>query len=492
MSNSEPYCELKKFIFEAKDEERNPYRKEDGYISMMISIGLMSGTSMDGIDAALINTDGHTAIQSLAQASLSYDLPSKILFKSAEYALQQHTGNVTAAKRDYLQALKDYLQAELKLAASELAAQIDELSLYMQTRGLSLNFDAIVQHTTLLHQALIEQLIQESGYNRAEIKVIGYHGQTLFHRPAIGITIQAGDGQLLANLTDIPVVYDFRTNDVKAGGQGAPFAPLYHQALAVRDQLLPVAVINCGGIANITVITGPTPHDLLGFDTGPGNVLIDRLVRLQTKGREHMDQNGHYGQQGQVNESVLATLYQKSCTVQGRYTYFDKAPPKSLDSGDLQLIPELLQLRVADACRTLEAFTADTIVNSMQQLPLIPAQWILAGGGWHNPVMVSELELRAAKLPFAVQILKAQEIGWNNQALEAEIFAYLAVRSVKGLPISYPQTTGVPEPLCGGQLAEPSTSGQNQTCFHSLQANKVPSALPGEPGTGDKKGPQLT
>ena len=207
--------------------------------------------------------------------------------------------------------------------------------------------------------------------------MIGYHGQTLFHSPANKISLQIGSGSQLAELTGITVINDFRSNDIHHGGQGAPFAPLYHQALAVRDKKYPLVVVNCGGIANISEITGPDENSLFGFDTGPGNGLIDRYVKQQTQGKEHMDLNGQYGVEGVVDETLLNLLYEKSLTVRGE-NFFQMSPPKSLDIGDLTLIPEINLLSLQDACATLEAFTADTIARSTSyfQQPQ-PQHWIL-------------------------------------------------------------------------------------------------------------------
>jgi anhydro-N-acetylmuramic acid kinase len=239
---------------------------------------------------------------------------------------------------------------------------------------------------------------------------------------------------------------------VAAGGQGAPFAPLYHQALAVRDHKLPVAVVNCGGIANITIIQDADESGLLAFDTGPGNGLIDRLIRQRTQGREGMDRDGHYGLQGKVCEKTLAALFAKSLMQEGK-NYFELSPPKALDIGDMVLIPELETLSLEDACATLEVFTAESIVRSLKLVNIpIPQHWILAGGGWHNPVILRELKSR---LGSGIQVMTADEAGWNSQAMEAQIFAYLAVRSLEKKPLSLPGTTRVPAPMTGGELYLP-------------------------------------
>lgn len=426
----------------------------------MLSIGLMSGTSMDGIDAALLETDGsYKLINELGHYSFSYAPQFKMLLKATEYAVRQSGGDLNAAAAHYEQALRAYLKQELKLPESQLTSQIATLNAYLTGKkcdGKIPSLAAVVQHSTELHGLAVKELLKKTGYHGKEIAVIGYHGQTFFHQPAAKISIVLGNGQDLANALGIRVVNDFRRQDIEAGGQGAPFAPLYHQALAVRDQKTPVVVVNCGGIANITFIQNDRESDLLAFDTGPGNGLIDRLVKQRTHGKESMDENGHYGKRGQINEVVFRALHEKAILQNGQ-NYLLKQPPKALDSGDLQLIPELDQLSLEDACATLEAFTAETIVASFELIHTeLPSHWILAGGGWHNPVLRSELEKRIKqRAGNKTNVLLANEAGWNSQALEAQIFAYLAVRSLQNKTLSLPTTTGVPYPMTGGSTSIP-------------------------------------
>lgn len=448
----------------------------------MLSIGLMSGTSMDGIDAALLETDGSGVINELGHTSISYEPQFKILLKSAEYAVRKCTGDLNKARTYYSQAVKDYLKNELNMLEINISNKLTNLSSYLHgldQSAMPITLDEVIQHSTQLHGMAVKKLLQEKGLDAKQIDVVGYHGQTLFHRPSIGVTVQVGDGQYLAEQLGITVVNDFRSRDVASGGQGAPFAPLYHQALAIRDKKMPVAVVNCGGIANISLIRSADELDLIGFDTGPGNGLVDRLIRQRTNGEANMDTDGQYGKQGKVDKQIFASLYEKSILKDGK-NYFQTMPPKSLDYGDMDLIPALAShsLSLEDACRTLEAFTADTIVNSLELLKAeIPQHWILAGGGWKNPVIRYELEARLSqKLGASVHIQTADEAGWNSQALEAQIFAYLAIRSLKNQPISVPGTTRVPEPLSGGHAYLPST-GATETVKKLIQAN--PSVLNG-------------
>lgn len=425
----------------------------------MLSIGLMSGTSMDGVDAALIFTDGEQEVVELGNISIDYPDAAKILLKAAERAVKLSQGNLKLAEANYLEFLVSYLKENLGLEDDQIDSKISELSACL-TRPLSLNH--VIQLSTEFHAVAVKKLLEETGRSAKEIDLIGYHGQTVFHDPSHKITVQLGDGEKLAEMTGITVINDFRTRDVLSGGQGAPFAPIYHQALVARDHTkLPVVVLNCGGIANISVIADLNPENLIGFDTGPGNGLVDRWVKLKTRGELSMDVNGLLGQKGVVREDVLRALYEKSLIKNGQ-NYFDLVPPRSLDINDMEFIPELLVLSLEDGCATLEAFTAMTIIDSLKFLPAlgcteIPSVWVLAGGGWNNPVITRELRKRLAeRLGFDEFELKtAGEMGWNNKAMEAQIFAYLAVRSLENKPLSFPSTTRVPRALSGGHAYVP-------------------------------------
>lgn len=425
----------------------------------MLSVGLMSGTSMDGIDAALLETDGDATIRELGHAYFPYVPTFQILLKSAEFTIRKNKGNMLQAHAEYPEALHCYLLNELNIEKNNLNKQMAELEAYLSANAntMIITLDVVIRHLTQLHVIAVKKLLQSLDQDITQVDVIGYHGQTMFHQPAMKLSIVLGDGQYLADHLGVTVVNDFRSKDIAAGGEGAPFAPLYHHALALRDNILPAVVVNCGGIANITFIRSTNELDLLAFDTGPGNALIDRLIKQRTKGKEMMDTHGQYGLKGKVNEPILQTLYQKS--ILKNNNYFTAPPPKSLDVGDMELIAELNSLSLADACATLEAFTADTIVRSLDLISCdVPRYWILAGGGWKNPVIKQELEKRLrAKLGNAISLLMADEMGWNSQAMEAQIFAYYAVRSLQNKPLSFPGTTRVPMPLSGGCVFKPIT-----------------------------------
>ena len=421
----------------------------------MLSVGLMSGTSMDGIDAALLETNGARQVKSIDSVSMSYQIEFIILLKSAEYAIRKANGNLEHAKKNYQTFLTDYLLEELRIDKLDLSAKKISLANYLALKRAPKLID-IVNHSTELHITAVRKLLEKTSCTTNQIDLIGYHGQTLWHQPDLKLSISIGDAAYMANKLGIIVINNFRTADIEAGGQGAPFAPIYHQALAVRDNLVPLAVVNCGGISNITIINSKMDGDLIGFDTGPGNALIDSLIRQRTQGAENMDRDGVYGKQGVVNDDVLNALYKKS-TTKNTQNYFELKPPKSLDYNELRLIPELEKLNTKDACATLEAFTAKTIVDSVAALTIQPPKrWVLAGGGWHNPMIYSEFKDRLTQLLGShVEIFKADEVSWHDNALEAEIFAYLAVRSLLNKPLSFPGTTGVEAPVLGGQIHKP-------------------------------------
>ena len=429
---------------------------------IMYSIGLMSGTSMDGIDAALLKTDGTpNLIERHGYLSLPYEQIFKICLKATEFTIKTCNGDLAKATHNFQALLIRYFQENLGLQQYEMDAMFQTIHDYFKHACVkpfkeSLNLNHIIDHSTHLHILAVNALLHKANMSAKQINIIGYHGQAMFHQPRQKISIILGDGQALADAVTIPVINDFRRQDIQMGGQGAPFAPIYHQALAIRDHKIPLIVVNCGGIANVTLIPSSDPHTLTGFDTGPGNGLLDQFVRQRTQGRLSMDVDGAFGQQGKVVEIILEALY-SSAVMKEDVNYFSLRPPKSLDYGDLVLIPELANLSLEDGCRTLAAFTADSIVTSVMQLgTILPRHWILAGGGWHNPVIFEEIKQRVKnKIGQDVTVATADEAGWHGAALEAELFAYLAVRSMQQQPISYPNTTGVTQPLTGGTYYKP-------------------------------------
>jgi anhydro-N-acetylmuramic acid kinase len=362
------------------------------------AIGLMSGTSMDGVDVALIESDGET-VASFGPSSF----------------------------RPYADAERELLRRSL--------ADARTMADRSARPGALTEAERLV---TGAHAQAIEQFLNDKRIGRETIDVIGFHGQTVLHRPEQRLTVQIGDGASLARSANIPVVCDLRAADVAAGGQGAPLVPVYHRAL-VRSLDLegPVCVVNIGGVSNISYIDGDT---LIACDTGPGNALLDDFM-LQATG-EAVDRDGALGARGRADEGWIANSLQ--------LPFFDLPPPKSLDRNAFAAL-RLPELSAADGAATLTAFTAAAIAKIVMLLPKRPATWVVAGGGANNPTLMRMLAERLA--PARVQTAAA--LGWQGDAIEAQAFAFLAVRSLKGLPLTYPHTTGVPEPLTGGVLAKP-------------------------------------
>jgi len=356
----------------------------------MIAIGLMSGTSLDGIDAAIIETDGDGVMAFGETISIPYPEP----FRETLHQLLGH--NPT------------------------------DLS----------NIQCVIDDLTIRHAETVKALLEKAGLKAEQVDVVGFHGQTLFHDPDNAITCQIGDGASLAKLTDIPVVNDFRSNDVSHGGEGAPLAPAYHVALS-RDLERPIAFLNIGGVANLTWIS--PDGGAVAFDTGPGNALIDDWVLLHAGAV--MDEDGALARAGKVDEAALEKLLD--------HPYFLRPYPKSLDRDAFDVTP-VTGLSVEDGAATLSAFTSAAVSEAARLLPAKPLKWLVCGGGRHNPATMAGLR---RYLGTPVEPVEAE--GWDGDALEAQAFAYLAVRSLKGLALSYPQTTGVRRPLTGGVWHNP-------------------------------------
>ncbi len=367
-------------------------------MSKLRAIGLMSGTSMDGVDVAVIETDGESRVTPGVTRSFAYTPDDRALLRTAL---------ADAA------TLTDRAARPGALAAAE----------------------ALV---TARHSAAVDAFLDTEGLARESIDVVGFHGQTVLHRPGEGLTVQIGDGCALARALRLPVIRDFRAADVAAGGQGAPLVPIYHKALALAAGLVgPLVVLNVGGVANLTYVEGD--KDPLAFDTGPGNALIDDLM-FRRKGLA-MDEGGVEASQGHIDFLALGDLL--------AHPYFDQAPPKSLDRNEFSAA-RVEGLKLEDAAATLTAFTAQSIVQGLAHLPQTPKLAILCGGGTHNLALRWELMQR---LPCGLVL--ADTLGWSSDGMEAQAFAYLAVRRLKNLPITFPTTTGVKEPLLGGSLAAP-------------------------------------
>ena len=364
----------------------------------MRAIGLMSGTSFDGVDVALVETDGERITA----------------FGPSGYRAYEPAERAILAK-----ALGD------AVAMTERAAR----------PGSVAQAEAIV---TDAHATAVMAFTEINAIDLSSVDVVGFHGQTVLHRPEARLTVQIGDGATLARRLNRPVVYDFRAADVAAGGQGAPLAPTIHPVLTrALDLPRPLAVLNLGGVGNVTFIGAD--GELIAFDTGPANALMDDRVFRETG--EPFDRGGAMAAAGTINEAAVRRLME--------HGYFRKAPPKSLDRNGFDAAATE-GLALADALATLAAFTAESVTAGAAHLPERPALWVVAGGGARNPTLLDMLRER-----LQAEVTTADAVGLSGDALEAQAFAVLAVRSLRGLPLTYPGTTGAPRPMTGGVLARP-------------------------------------
>lgn len=355
------------------------------------ALGLMSGTSLDGIDAALIKTDGEH------------------VFEFGPWLTQPFDDAYRAKLREAAHGRGDLLVAE--------------------------------QEVTLKHADAVKALLKEADMSHKEVHVVGFHGQTVTHRPQEGLTWQIGNGSLLAEKTGINVVCDFRRRDMAAGGEGAPLVPLYHAALA-RQMELPVGVLNIGGIANVTWIgrsestaTELMDLDIMAFDTGPGNVMINEWVLKHTG--QSCDRDGKLALAGKADQKVIDKMLED--------WYFTKTPPKSLDRNYFTF-DAMQHLSKEDGAATLTEFAAAAVEKGASYFPKAARQWFVSGGGRHNPALMAALRKHFG------QVYPVESLGWIGDALEAQAFAFLAMRSLKKLPLSLPTTTGAAKAVTGGAL----------------------------------------
>ena len=351
-------------------------------------LGLMSGTSLDGIDAALLRTDGEQIFEHGPWCTMPYDLEMRC-------------------------------------------------SLRRLVDGEHQGINDVERVLTEAHAVVAQALLDDFSLGAESVRLVGFHGHTIVHDPSNGITLQIGDGELLARRLAIDVVNDFRSVDVAAGGQGAPFAPLYHSALvrSAKDAALPpVAFLNLGGVANVTWIG--EDGKLKAFDTGPGCAMIDDWLLARTGAS--FDRDGGLAARGRLNTAGLAELM--------RHPYFLEPPPKSLDRNVFDSAP-LSALSDADGAATLVAFTARTVAEGLLNCPKPARSLFVTGGGRHNLTLMT-----AIAECVGIPVVPVECLGWRGDALEAEAFAYLAIRSQRGMALSVPETTGVDRPRTGGVL----------------------------------------
>lgn len=359
------------------------------------ALGTMSGTSLDGVDAAMVRTDGVTIDRFGPDAYRPYTPAERAIIAAGLGRWQTEPGVAEAAER--------------------------------------------------VENAHAEVL---SGFDGAD--VVGFHGQTLAHDPRGGRTHQAGDGRVLAEVLGLPVVWDFRSNDVAMGGEGAPLAPFFHFACAKWiGAEAPLVFLNLGGVGNITWIDPAKPRAedegaILAFDTGPANAPLNDL--MQARRGLSQDEGGALAAQGTVAEPVVAAFLDHS--------YFFRIPPKSLDRNDFNGLSDAVSsLSDADAAATLTAAIAASVARGMEHCPTPPARLLVTGGGRHNPTLMAML---ADRLDCVVEPVEAA--GLNGDMLEAQAFAFLAVRVLRGLPTSCPATTGVKAAVGGGNISRPDVS----------------------------------
>src|SRR5262245_13293153 len=367
-------------------------------MSIVQAIGLMSGTSLDGVDVAIIETDG-----------------------------ERIAGFGPTGYRAYTEAERSQLREAL--------ADATGLSDRSARPGVLAQAEALV---TRVHGDAVADYLENNGLSLSAVEIIGFHGQTVLHRPERRLTVQIGDGRALARRFGIPVAFDFRAADVAQGGQGAPLVPVFHSALVQSlDRQRPVAVLNIGGVANVTYCD---ENGLIACDTGPGNALLDDFMRERT-GRA-FDTGGAKAARGNIDYAFVERIL--------RHPFFELPPPKSLDRNAFAFAASgLADCSVADGAATLAALPAACVARLVPLLPRPPRTWVVAGGGAHNPVMLAMLTERLA--PATVE--PADALGWSGDGLEAQAFAYLAVRTLRGLPITFPSTTGVPRAMTGGVVA---------------------------------------
>ncbi|APH71974.1 anhydro-N-acetylmuramic acid kinase [Aquibium oceanicum] len=372
-------------------------------MALIRALGLMSGTSMDGIDLAMVESDGEGEVRRGPSMFVPYEA-----------------------------AFRRRIEAGLETAKQILRRDERPGDLSALERGL-----------TMRHAEAVKTF--RTKFPAQKIDMIGFHGQTVLHRPEKALTVQLGDGLLLARETGVSVVHDMRARDMEYGGQGAPLVPVYHAALARSlpqewRGSFPVAFVNIGGISNVTYV--PAQGDPVAFDSGPGNALIDRWVSAE--GGVPFDADGMIASEGGVVRAVVDRYLENP--------FFERRAPKSLDRLDFTL-EDAAGLELADGARTLAAVSAEAILKAAEQMPEAPKLWIVCGGGRKNPHIMADLRTGAEQS--SAQVILAEDAGFDGDAMEAEAWAYLAIRSARGLPLTFPTTTGCREAVTGGILARP-------------------------------------
>ncbi len=400
------YLVIKIMFARLAQVERRPKEKFRGILPLaeknkiITAVGMISGTSLDGIDASIIKSDGETV---------------------------ERTGKVF--HRPYKREEQELLKEALAEARKEGRPTTDN--------RLINKAEALVSK---LHSAVVNNLLAESRLAHEDIDIVGFHGQTILHGPDEGWTWQIGDGAKLARSLGIPVVNDLRSNDMAHGGEGAPLACIYHHVVASQNDVdYPIAMLNMGGVGNITWIGGPDPEKMLAFDTGPANALLDDLVRRHTD--LPYDRGGEISAKGMVDREMVSRWMQNP--------YFKQPIPKSLDRDEFN-VDAVNALPLEDGAATLCAFSVECVRVAEEMCPAPVKHWYVCGGGAHNPVIMSMLSDALDGSVEPVDVL-----GFEGDYIEAEAFALMAIRKLYDLPNSFPGTTGVSRPVTGGVLNKP-------------------------------------
>ena len=366
---------------------------------LITAVGLMSGTSCDGIDASIIKSNGEDSLNLIGDYFFPYE--KKIRFK-----------------------------------IRELKEKIEKVSDLETNRNEILDLE---KEITLSHFETTKILFEKLKIKKSEIDLIGLHGHTIFHSFYDKKTMQLGDGKTLAKLTGLNVIYDFRKNDLKNGGQGAPLVPIFHSLLQKKLQIeSPVVFVNIGGISNLTYLD--KNEEIKSFDSGPGNFLIDKLLQLKSNDKIQFDENGKIAFKGKVDKIILDSYLSDP--------YYDSLPPKSLDVNDFNLSP-IRSLSTENSIATLSELSVITIVNSLNFFPKKPKKIILCGGGRKNKYFYERIKKKSD-----ISIINIDEYKIDGDFIESQAFAYLAIRSFLKKPITFNETTGVSKPTIGGKLIE--------------------------------------
>ena len=364
---------------------------------LITSIGLMSGTSCDGIDASIIKSDGENEVHFIGNQFLPYD--EKIKFK--------------------IRSLKEKINLIIDLEKNQL------------------EINSLEKEITLLHAKIVNLIIEKYEIDKSKINLVGFHGHTIFHSFKEKKTKQIGDGKLLAQFNNLNVINNFRENDINNGGQGAPLVPIFHKLLQIKLKLkIPLLFVNIGGISNLTYLGND--KKIVSFDTGPGNFLMDKILQLKSKNKIQFDKDGTIAFTGSVDKNILDSYLNDP--------YYDSLPPKSLDVNDFNLSP-VRGLSLEDSVATLSELTSMTIVNALNFFNIKPKKIILCGGGRKNKYIFERIKKLSN-----ISTNNIDEYKINGDFIESQAFAYLAIRSFLKKPISFPSTTGVERPTTGGDF----------------------------------------